>query len=420
LSEALQPVPAGRRILLLDVLRGLAIFGMLVVHMPFMNAPVVLMIATVRLWKSLPDRIMETVICLFFEGKFYPLFALLFGYGFWLFINKSATDGRSVLKLYTRRVIILFFIGILHAALLWAGDVLIFFALFGLLLIAFRKTPDKKLIRWAIAFLLMPAVLVAAMTLAVGLAGLAPHADAAVQATLAEHKNFRNVLVNEAWDVYARGSFIEIVRTRVAEWLALLEGFVFYYPAVMGMFLLGMLAARRRLAAESEKHLPLFRKIFRWGLTIGLPANIVFAVIASWRQVGDVTWTNILAIFCFGVGGAALSLAYVSGVVLLLRKGPLQKTAGWLAPVGRMALTNYLLHSLISAILFHSYGFGLFGKMDLWQSFLLALTVFAAQAAGSRLWLSRFRFGPVEWLWRSLTYRRLQPMRYQSPRTPRI
>lgn len=414
MSEALRPVPAGRRILLLDVLRGVAIFGMLVVHMPFLNAPVVLMIATVRLWESLPDRITETVIYLFFEGKFYPLFALLFGYGFWLFVNKSATDGRSVLDLYTRRVIILLFIGILHVALLWAGDVLIFFALFGLLLIAFRKTPDRKLIRWAVAFLLMPAILVAAGTLAVALAGLDPQADAGVQAVLAEHKDFRNVLVNEALDVYARGSFAEIVRTRVAEWLALLEGFAFYYPAVIGMFLLGMLAARRRLAAESEKHLPLFKKIFRWGLTIGLPANIAFAVIASWRQVGDVTWTNILAIFSFSVGGATLSLAYVSGVVLLLRKGSLQKAAGCLAPVGRMALSNYLFHSLIAAILFHSYGFGLFGKMNLWQSFLLALAVFAAQAAGSRLWLRRFRFGPVEWMWRRLTYGRPQPLKIRG------
>lgn len=393
---------------------------MLVVHMPFLNAPVVLMIATVRLWESLPDRIVETVVYFFFEGKFYPLFALLFGYGFRLFLNKSAAVGRSVLTLYIRRVIILLFIGILHAVLLWAGDVLIFFALFGLLLIAFRKTPDKKLIRWAIAFLLMPVVFVAALTLAVGLAGLDPQTDASVQATLAEHKDSRNVLVMEALDVYARGSFSEIVRTRVAEWLALLEGSAYYYPTVMGMFLLGMLAARRGLAAESEKHLPLFKKVFRRGLIIGLPANIVFAVIASWRQVGDVTWTNILAIFCFGFGGAALSLAYASGVVLLLRKGPLQKAGGWLAPVGRIALTNYLLHSLIGAILFHSYGFGLFGKVNLWQSFFLALAVFAAQAAASRIWLRRFRFGPVEWLWRSLTYGRPQPMRYPSPGAPRM
>lgn len=404
MTEHLQPVDAGRRIQLLDILRGTAIFGILAVNMPLMNAPITTILASVRLWEGLPDRIMEVVITLFFEGKFYALFSLLFGYGFWLFLNKPSAEGRSVLPPYRRRVFVLLIIGILHVVLLWAGDILIYYALFGFLLILFRKASDRKLFRWAIALILIPIILTFIMTLMVSLAGFDPEAAAGVQAGLDAQKDRMNAQVMKALEIYSQGSFAEIVRMRIAEWLTLLPGLLFFYPNVMAMFLLGMLAGRRRYLAESESHAPLFKKILHWGLIVGLPANIFFAWAAYHGPSGDPTWPNALGVICFGFGGPALTLAYISGIVLLFRKGCLKKAAAWLAPVGRMALTNYLLHSVISALLYHSYGFGLYGKVSIWQSFLIAAAIFAFQAAGSRLWLSRFRFGPMERLWRTLTY----------------
>jgi uncharacterized protein len=175
-----QPTETGQRIPLLDILRGTAIFGILAVNMPLMNAPVTTMLASIRLWEGLPDRVMEVFIKLFFEGKFYTLFSLLFGYGFWLFLNKPSPEGRSIVPLYRRRVFILLLIGILHMVLLWAGDILIFYALFGFLLILFRKSSDRKIFRWAIAFILIPIILTVLMTAMVGMAGADPEAAAAV------------------------------------------------------------------------------------------------------------------------------------------------------------------------------------------------------------------------------------------------
>jgi uncharacterized protein len=220
-----------------------------------------------------------------------------------------------------------------------------------------------------------------------------------------------NTQVMTALDIYARGSFAEIVGMRITEWLTLLPGLLFFYPNVIAMFLLGMLAARRGILADVEKHLPAFKKFFRWGLIIGLPANIIFAWVSYHGQPSDPTWPNALGMICIGFGAPALTLAYISGIALLFRKGFMKATATRLASVGRMALTNYLMQSLIGAILFHSYGFALYGKVSLWQGFLLTAMIFAVQAALSPLWLRRFRFGPAEWVWRSLTYLKPQPIK---------
>lgn len=399
-----KPTDVKKRIPLLDVLRGTAIFGILAVNMPLMNAPVTTMLASIRLWEGLPDRIMDIVIKLFFEGKFYTLFSLLFGYGFWLFLNKPSPEGRSIVPLYRRRVFILLLIGILHMVLLWAGDILIFYALFGFLLILFRKSSDRKIFRWAIAFILIPIILTVLMTAMVGMAGADPEAAAAVEAGMNAQNERMNTQVMTALDIYARGSFAEIVGMRITEWLTLLPGLLFFYPNVIAMFLLGMLAARRGILADVEKHLPAFKKFFRWGLIIGLPANIIFAWVSYHGQPSDPTWPNALGMICIGFGAPALTLAYISGIALLFRKGFMKATATRLASVGRMALTNYLMQSIIGAILFHSYGFALYGKVSLWQGFLLTAMIFAVQAALSPLWLRRFRFGPAEWVWRRLTY----------------
>jgi len=404
-TEKQQPTAANQRIQILDVLRGTAIFGILAVNMPLMNAPLTAMLTSLTLWPALPDRIMRFIIYLFFEGKFYTLFSLLFGYGFWLFINKAGDAGRPVLALYRRRLFILLFIGILHLVLLWAGDILIFYALFGFLLILFRKASDKKIRRWAIGLILVPIVLTFIMVLLFSLAGLNPEAAAQVQASLEAQENHLNSQIMAAIEVYAGGSFAEIIGMRLVEWLTLLPGLLFFYPNVLAMFLLGLLAARHEVLAKTEEFRPCFVKVLRWGLLIGLPANLVYAWSAFSVSPGSPTWTGFLGMLCIGFGAPALALAYVSGLILLFQRGRLRSLFGRLAAVGRLALSNYLLHSLIAALLYHAYGLGWFGRVSIWQGFLITLAVFSTQLILSPLWLRRFRFGPAEWLWRALTYR---------------
>ncbi len=405
MTEKRQPTTADKRIQILDVLRGTAIFGILAVNMPLMNAPLTAMLTSLNLWPALPDRIIRFIIYLFFEGKFYTMFSLLFGYGFWLFINKAGDSGRPVLALYRRRLFILLIIGILHLLLLWGGDILVFYALLGFLLILFRKASDKKIRRWAIALILVPIVLTFILVLLLNLAALDPEAAVRVQADLETQENHLNSQVMTALEVYAEGSFAEIVGMRLVEWLTLLPGLLFFYPNVLAMFLLGLLAARNEVLARIDEFRPLLVKALCWGLLIGLPANLVYAWSAFSVSPGSPTWTGFLGMFCFGFGAPALALAYVSGLVLVFRRGGEQPLFGRLAAVGRLALSNYLLHSLVAALLYHSYGLGLFGRVSIWQGFLITLAVFSAQLILSPLWLRRYRFGPAEWLWRTLTYR---------------
>lgn len=405
------PTLPENRIQSIDVIRGMAIFGILMVNMPIMNKPMVTLLSDVKLWTELPDQVASGFIRLFFESKFYVLFSMLFGYGFWLFMNKIMPEGRSVVPVYLRRVFFLFLFGIAHVVLLWPGDILIFYALFGFLLLLFRKTSDGGLLKWALGFIMVPVTLNAIMTFFVFLAGFSPEAKTAVEASFAENSNRLSEVIYRALDVYPNGSFQELVNMHIEEYGILLPGIVFFYPNVLAMFLLGQYAARKGYLHHPENHLPFFRKLFNLGLLIGLPLNVIYLIVFSLGQLNQPSVYSFIASVSIGFGGPALSMAYVSGIVLLMSRGKLKRLTAMLSPVGRMALTNYLTHSIISSILFLSYGFALYGKVSTWQSILITLAIFLIQIPLSKWWLSRFRFGPFEWLWRSLTYLKWQPMK---------
>lgn len=405
------PTLGGQRIQTLDILRGLAIFGILMVNMPLMNAPIVAILSDVKLWTDLPNQLATGFIKLFFESKFYVLFSLLFGYGFWLFLNKPMPEGVSVIPLYRRRVFFLLLFGIAHMVFLWPGDILIFYALFGFLLLLFRKTPDHKLVKWALGFILVPIILNSIIVFFIILAGFSPEAKAAMEASFAENNQRVTAIFLKATEVYGSGSFADIVNMRVTEYGMLLPGFLFFYPNVMAMFLLGQYAARKGYLHNPENHLPFFRKLFIRGLIIGLPLNLIYALIFTIGQLNQPSIYTLIAAICSGFGGPALTLAYVSGIILLISKGHLKFISAKLAPVGRMALTNYLTHSIIASILYLSYGFALYGKVNIWQGILITVAIFLIQIPLSNWWLKHFRFGPFEWLWRSLTYLKLQPMK---------
>lgn len=405
------PTLPENRIQSIDVLRGMAIFGILMVNMPIMNTPMVTLLSDVKLWTELPDQVASGFIRLLFESKFYVLFSMLFGYGFWLFMNKKMPEGRSVVPVYLRRVFFLLLFGIAHVVLLWPGDILIFYALFGFLLLLFRKTTDGGLLKWALGFIMVPVTLNAIMTFFVFLAGFSPEAKTAVEASFAENSNRLSEVIYRALEIYPNGSFQELVNMRMEEYGILLPGIVFFYPNVLAMFLLGQYAARKGYLHHPENHLPFFRKLFNLGLLIGLPLNVIYLIVFSLGQLNQPSVYSFIASVSIGFGGPALSMAYVSGIVLLMSRGKLKIFAAMLSPVGRMALTNYLTHSIISSILFLSYGFALYGKVSTWQSILFTLAIFLIQIPVSKWWLSRFRFGPFEWLWRSLTYLKWQPMK---------
>ena len=404
------PTPAKERIVLLDAIRGLAIFGILMVNMQIFFRPMTYMLMGYQGEEQLINLLSTIFIKFFFEGKFYVLFSLLFGYGFFIFMNKSTEEGLSILPVYRRRVFFLLIFGILHVVLLWPGDILVFYALFGFLLPLFRKVSDRGLVKWAVWLIMIPSILTSVLVLFLYLMLQIPEAATQIEANLSQSGIVMKEIYEKVSSVYSNGTFAEVTSNRLFEYRLVLPGVLFFYPVVLAMFLLGNLAARKNMVGNYTKHLGFFRKSLLWGAGIGVPLSALFVFSYFFAKPQQMDVFQISSILGMAVGGFFLCLFYVSAIVLLYHKGKLRLFSKLLAPVGRMALTNYLMHSIICTTLFYSYGFGLFGKINTFQGILLAILIFAIQIPFSNLWLKRFQYGPFEWLWRSLTYLKVQPL----------
>lgn len=405
--------PTTSRIEMLDVLRGFAIFGILMVNMQIFYQPISRILIGYMGSESVTELIGELFIKIFFEGKFYVLFSMLFGYGFWLFINRPSPDGSSILPTYRLRVLFLFLFGAAHIVLLWAGDILVFYALFGFLLILFRKVSDRGLIKWAIWVGLIPTILMLFFSLMFALASLHPESKSAFEASMQTNFKATLALFEKSGEAYTNGNFRELVGARLMEYAAMLPGILFFYPVVLSMFLVGVWAARRNLIKNFSAHLTFFRKALIWGLATGVPISVFYAYAYTQSPAGQPGIWGLASTSMHTIGGIMLSLAYVSSIILLSAKGKMLWFNKMLAPVGRMALTNYLLHSIICTIIFLPYGFGMFGKISSWQGIALAFVIFLLQIPFSKFWLKHFNYGPFEWLWRSLTYLKIQPFKKQ-------
>lgn len=404
------PTSAKERIVLLDALRGFAIFGILMVNMQIFFRPMTYMLMGYQGEDQLINLASTIFIKFFFEGKFYVLFSLLFGYGFFIFMNKPTDEGLSILPVYRRRVFFLLIFGILHVVLLWPGDILVFYALFGFLLPLFRKVSDRGLVKWAVWLILIPGIVISVLVLFIYLMLQIPEAATQIEANLSQSGTVMKEIYENVFTVYSSGTFAEITRIRLFEYRLVLPGILFFYPVVLAMFLLGNLAARKNLIGNYTEHLGFFRKSLLWGAAIGVPFSALFVVSYFYIKPQNMNAFQISHIMGMALGGFFLSLFYVSAIVLLYHKGKLRLFSKLLAPVGRMALTNYLMHSIICTTLFYSYGFGLMGKINTFQGILLTVLIFAIQIPLSNLWLKKFQYGPFEWLWRSLTYLKFQPL----------
>lgn len=407
-----RPLKQSQRIDLIDALRGFALLGILMVNMLLMNQPVLTMTVGPDPDASLVQIMAESFIKFFFEGKFYVIFSMLFGFGFYIFLSKGKDTGKSTLPVFRRRLFILLLIGLAHIGLLWAGDILVYYALFGFLLILFRKLSDKKIIIWATVLALVPTVLYAIMVLMISFFSKSPEIKTVIDEQMHQSVLDMNQFIEEATLIYSSGSFSEIVSIRLGEYLSLLGSSLFFFcPVVLAMFLVGYLAGRKGIMVNYADKLRLFKKIFWWGLVIGVITNVFYTVAYRNTVLSVPDGWGLLTSSMHSIGGISLGLCYISGLTILFIRGKAGLLIKYFVPIGRMALTNYLLQSIIAAVLFHSYGFGLFGKVEVWQSIVLTLIVFALQVMFSRWWLSQFQFGPFEWLWRSLTYLKLQPMK---------
>lgn len=412
-EAALGPTREGERIEILDVLRGFALFGILLVNMLAFNQ--VMMAAAVI---SLPeenviDRIATWLIRWLAEGKFYSLFSLLFGLGFTLQMMRAEAKGRRFVPVYLRRSLVLLVIGLLHAVFIWVGDILAIYAVLGVVLLLFRKMRPRGLLIWAVALLSLTTLLLIAGTLLLDMGRQDPAAAARIDAMFADQRATILQEVERASAIYATGSYAEITAQRAPEFVEMWLTSIFIFPSIFAMFLIGAYFAKRGILSDLEGHRGLLRRLCLWGLGLGLPLNAVYATLFMSQGLSrmEPSWPLVAAIGSQAAGAPLLALGYASGLALLWMQPIWQPRLRLLAPPGRMALTNYLLQSLIATLIFYGYGLGLFGRLGSAVGIVITLLIYAFNVALSHWWLRRYRFGPVEWLWRTLTYGQPQPMR---------
>ena len=401
-----QPTPASDRKIHLDVLRGFALFGILLVNFEYFTRP----IPSIALAPEIPtagiDAWTAYAVKWLAEGKFYSLFSTLFGAGFALMMARAEVRGAPGRRLYLRRLVGLLGFGIAHAFLVWSGDILMVYALTAfVMMLLFRSTPAQRLWKWAVAMIAVPVLMMWLGVAGMAAAQLAPDGGASARAEIEASRAAVEALAARAAEANATGSYVDNVFQRIADTAFSLGNFMFWIPPVLGYFLLGRWLIVAGPLDRPAEHARFFERWQRIGLGVGLPLSAY----AVWRMQGLEMFAPTLNL-ALGSTAAALaalllSLGYLSWVV------PNAARLAWLAPAGQMALTNYLCQSIVWTLVFYGYGLGFWGEVPRAMQVLLAMVFFAGQIALSHWWLRRFRFGPAEWLWRAWTYRRRPPMR---------
>ena len=393
-AAATAPLPVRERVMALDVLRGVAVAGILLANIlvffgfvflpPDRAAPLTTGTA------NSAALFLEKVLV---DGKFYSTFSLLFGIGFGV---QLARGGDAALPRFRRRLRILLGIGAIHAFFIWAGDILMLYALLGFTMPWFARKSNSKLLRWTAILLAIPTALYVA-ALAVWMLVGSGSAQGAPGTGVPP-----NIL--KYFEAIGRGGFrdafvgnLVFLAGRWADLFATVR-----FPKVLGMFVLGLWTVRTGIALSPTDHRAM---LVRWrllGWGVGLPANIVAAwAFEHWSYLPP-SAGGLLGTAMQGIGIPMLALGYASTVALLVVDGRQLITV--FGPVGRMALTNYLMHSIICVTLSYGFGFALWWRVGAATAMAIAAAIIAVQIPLSAWWLSHHRFGPVEWIWRRVTY----------------
>lgn len=369
--------PSQKRQALPDQLRGFALLGIIVVNMPF------LAVSNVGIWElqlsSLSDQVVAFLIVALAQGKFYLLFAFLFGYSLTLMLKSRSPDGVSR---YLRRLVALAVLGAGHAYLFFIGDILMSYALLGLALLLFiGRSTRTVLIASAISYFLGLVLLALVFCETVGAEGSAG--------------GF--VSGSAALDQAIRGSFVDSVvgRANALPEALLVQLVINWFPA-LSMFLLGLASGRAGLLYDPAKHIRLWRSLVVVGVVVGLPAGIA----SAWLALVPEDPSEVYGIVGVAVGFAlapALTAGYVGAIALLSHR----RWMSYAEPAGRMSLTGYLGESILLAAIFCGWGLGLFGMLTLTQALLVSLGVWIALEVFAKQWLRWFAYGPFEWILRS-------------------
>lgn len=410
-TQTTRPTPVGEseRIHALDALRGIALLGILIVNMGFFKG-----LSTLEMFPSAEsltqsaDRTALLLINTLFTGKFYPIFAFLFGLGFALQIERLQARGVNPIRIMLRRLGVLLLIGVLHGLFIWTGDVLFLYALCGMVLLLFSRLRAQAILYWVLA-------LAGVQALCCLSCGGFTLWWAATGNTDTAGGNLFAPYIEQGRQAYAQSSYWVAQQFRFVEWLTMLLNNIFMLPNVLMMFLLGLYFGKRGFFNPLDAHRKLMGILAGVGLPLGIALNIFYAwgvldALQTENEMQSYTWLTLSTVF-----GPLLAVGYIGAFgIIWLVVGGVQQLLAPIAAAGRMALTNYLMQSVVCTLLFYGYGLGLHDRVGIAQGLGIAVLLWGVQVIVSTLWLRWFRYGPAEWLWRSLTYGQRMPMRRRA------
>lgn len=405
------PVSTKEREVFLDVLRGIAVLGIFIANIEWFSFYSPSLLQGKFIFPGIDSKV-YFLQAMLIEGKFYSIFSVLFGWGLALQMSRSRLDDATTASIMRRRLYFMLLLGGIHLLFIWQGDIVFFYGLLGFILLALRKFSNKTLLVTGIVLILSPILLYylkmkflwlnapVEMLYKFGdylyhLNGL-PNADAEAGAYKHSNSILRDILINIS-DSPGRYGYLLFV-SRV--------------PKVLGAMLIGFVIGRSGIYKLVPQHKKLLAILAIAVAVFSLPFNYLLAIfmgnsvpyyslkIEGWYQTID-----------YALGVFPLAMVYVVVLALALQQKTISKLLSFVAPVGKMAFSNYMLESLIGIFTFYGVGFGMLQQAGPFAWTIFAVLVFIVQIIGSTIWLRYFQFGPVEWIWRSLTYGKRQPFR---------
>lgn len=406
-SQLVGPVSLSERILFIDVLRGMALFGILAANMRAFFAPIDAYGHIGVLFPGRADVLAQAFITALIQGKFISIFSFLFGMGFAIQMSRAEARGARFMGFYPRRLLALALFGVIHGILIWAGDILLTYAISGAILLLFRKRQQKTLLWWAGGLFALPIV---ASSVFLGLYFSRFH-RAWMDPKPPDMKELSRVI-----DVYAHGTIRQILAQNWVEWKRALptEGFAVYAVA---LFLLGMWVWRAGIVQRLDEYKPVLKRVCAWCIPVGLILSVYVATVGAVVPPGTVSLWGWFAGVLWLPGSHILAAGYMSGLALIFLNQDWRRYLLLFAAVGRTALTNYMLQSVLCTLFFYHYTTGLYGRIGPAMGLVSTVILFGGQIVASNWWLRRYRFGPMEWLWRGMTYGKFPSMRKEEAAT---
>ncbi|AIF42741.1 DUF418 domain-containing protein [Virgibacillus sp. SK37] len=383
------PIKGSNRLVWIDAARGFAVFGIFIVNIGAFGAPYFLYGGEGEEWNSDMSQAVLVFIDIFFQASFYTLFSMLFGFGFQLMKDRLTMKKVEVRSFLFRRMSILFLFGCIHAFFIWHGDILLSYSLTGFVLLLFLHVKRKTLLIWGLTLLMVGTVLI---TLSLW--------------SMRDYLGWIDASsIDQAITNYQSNDYGIILGQNYQDWMYSNGGIGIIFSLLfvfLPLFLIGMYGAKTAVFHQPEKYRGILLRVWWISLFVFLGLKL------GPYLFGNPLWFSYAQ---DNIGGAASAVFYVSTITLLAGYSTGSRLIQPFVYVGRMALTNYILQSIVSFILFYGIGFGLYGKTVPILHIGMVLCLFTLQILGSKWWLTKYNFGPLEWVWRSLTYKKSQPLR---------